>query len=178
MTSSANNFEKGMERIEKLKAICLSTTGATFLQAKGVLQSLAEALKDEGIAKLEQRNIRLLPMTSPAAHFSPAVPIAQNTPIIILDINAFAAMTSEERVVVFLHEIGHVLFPKVDNQESELAADDFVVKFGQGPALLRSLERHLSTEPAQYDTPINQERIRRLKINLGQKSPDRLFGGQ
>lgn len=168
MASSSEIFAQQFERIQKLKALCLSQSGAAFLESKGILKSLADGLKEEGIVLLTQNNIKLLPMKSPASLFTPTKAISPATPIIVIDIQPFLTMSVQERLVVILHEIGHVLSPDGDTLTREIAADQFVFESGYGKALLTSLEYHLDADPSDGENEINEKRIEHLRIQLAQ----------
>jgi len=154
-----------MNDLEKAEAIhkrMLNQFGISELIKLNVYKDLALALNERDYSDLEENNIYINPLFSPASQSDLVIDLPKGAKIITLDINSLKHLSSGESVAIILHEIGHALNPLEKGENGEFVADDFAIDRNYKDALLKSLVSCKKLWPVEFEKKITEKRINRL----------------
>ena len=151
-----------------------STVGTLF--RLGISTPLIEALNNEDVIQMINKNVFISTMYSPASMAQINTSLPAGSRIIELDANTIEELfpNTQERVAIILHEIGHAitdldLKQKLDPMGKEFAADDFAIARGYLEPTLSGLITGFNINPTKFDTHSNRTRMVRLnQIKNGQ----------
>lgn len=154
-----------MTNFNKAEAIhhrMLNQFGISKLIELQVFKPLGESLSETDYKILEENNIYINPLFSPASQSDLNINLYKGAKIITIDINSISQLSAEESIAILLHEIGHALNPFKKGENGEFAADDYAVGRNYKEALLKSLHSCKELWPSEFNKEITEKRIQRL----------------
>jgi hypothetical protein len=152
-----------LEKAEAIHTRMLNQFGISELIKLNVYKDLALALNEKDYAELEENNIYINPLFSPASQSNLDIDLPKGAKIITLDINSLKYLSSGESVAIILHEIGHAINHFEKGENGEFIADDYAVARSYKEALLKSLFSCKKLWPEEFEKKITEKRINRLK---------------
>ena len=156
-------------KLEMLDQIFVSNSTVTYFRPSflNIMGVIGNSLSIEDLQVFIDYNVFVSIMFSPGTNIRTRHAIPVNSGFVVVDYNYLKNITAEQAVAILYHEIGHALTPELINEEeSEIAADNYAISKGFGPALRESLSFNLENDAETYDKPITHTRIQNINEQL------------
>ncbi|WP_291076090.1 hypothetical protein [Empedobacter sp. UBA6322] len=152
-----------MSKAEKFRSLFLQESFLQILNTRNEYNLLIEALTEEDLNILIEKNVFFTRTYSPSAIMElKNVPACETMKIVTFEANYHKLFLPEEVVAIILHEIGHAINFEMNGIEAEFAADDFAKNKGYAKWIIRGLEKGLELNLIGFE----KETIELRKENL------------